>query len=66
MMYCINVWNEIDIFMIQRQDHLIVADYESRYFEVDLLLSKTVSDVIHCMKGQFERQWNARNNILIQ
>ena len=46
MMYCINVWNEIDIFMIQRQDHLIVADYESRYFEVDLLLSKTVSDDI--------------------
>jgi hypothetical protein len=45
----------IDIFTFHDKNYLILSDYLSSYFEVDRLNSKSMKDVIYCLKSQFAR-----------
>ena len=50
-------WERIgaDIFSFRGEEHLIIVDYYSRYFEVDKLTSMTSKAVIQKMKPHFAR-----------
>eukprot|EP00118_Oscarella_pearsei_P021946 m.250166 g.250166 ORF g.250166 m.250166 type:complete len:454 (+) comp40312_c0_seq1:2745-4106(+) len=45
----------IDLFTFDAVDHVIIADYYSNYFEVDVLKNTVAISVIHKLKGQFAR-----------
>ena len=45
-----------DIFSLDNENYLVVADYYSRYFEVERLRGLKASVIIHTMKAIFSRQ----------
>jgi hypothetical protein len=50
-------WESVgtDIFTFNYYDHLITVDYLSDYFEIVQLASKTMHEVVYCLKKQFAR-----------
>ena len=45
----------IDIFTLDRQDYLIMVDYYSDYWEIDVLPDTTSETIVNCCKRQFSR-----------
>lgn len=45
----------VDIFTHTGRDYLATVDYLSGYTEVDRLPTKTVADIVYCLKQQFAR-----------
>jgi len=54
---CSYPWEKcgVDIFELSGKMYLVVVDYFSFFFEIDVLTSTTASNVIHCMKKHFAR-----------
>ena len=51
------VWERVgvDIFTFGERDYLLTVDYLSGFFEIDKLPSKSVSDIVYCLKQHFAR-----------
>ena len=51
------VWEKVgvDVFMFGDREYLITVDYLSGFFEIDRLPSKSVSDIVYCLKQHFAR-----------
>ena len=54
---CSYPWEKcgVDIFELNGKMYLVVVDYFSFFFEIDVLTTTTASNVIHCMKKHFAR-----------